>query len=104
MKHSFSVSALICVFCGQVRIRLRLCRAVFFVVKKGSSTSMTPVFITHPAQRPIHNGCRLAGRMPAGWSLFQEFCDGPFSGRFHRADQQAILAQVEHVQRAAALQ
>jgi len=32
MKNSYSVSALI-VFCGQVRIRLRLCRAVLLVAK-----------------------------------------------------------------------
>ena len=42
--------------------------------------------------------------MSAGGCLFQKSCDDLFSGSLYRTDQQAILAHVEHVQRAAVFQ
>jgi len=44
---------------------------------------MTAVFISHLAQRLIHNGCRLTGRMPAdGCFCFRSFAMACFPGAF----------------------
>jgi hypothetical protein len=71
MKYSFSVSALICVFCGQVQIRLRRCRAAslalgVFALKsriKNPTLSQSVAvsrsdFVTGPVKvsRPISGG------------------------------------------------
>jgi len=65
---------------------------------------MTARFITHLAQRLIDNGGCLMGRMFADGGLFQKFSDGLVSGGLDGTDQQAVLAQIKHVQGTAARQ
>jgi hypothetical protein len=65
---------------------------------------MTASFITYLPQCPVDNGCRLTRRMFADGSLSQKFSDGLLTRSLDGTDQQAIFAQVKHVQGTAARQ